>query len=294
MVPKSSPNRFCIGFLLFDQEIEFDEGKVVPIPEFAKVRADVEERLNLDGYLYPPLSRRMTRGPEEDSEPEIIPHSERPAFLHPVYPSHDLFLNQQAVGTDPRKGIAGFVLHLLAFIFRTRLQFADWWLDGRISVKGYGQRMNGVLAEDATWIGSYISQACSVWRTWPQAEQTRFTSILYMFSRAASYEWDWEEFMIQYTVLDACWKMSETLFGLRSKGHGDRMAAMCSHFRLTWVHGVIDFKKMVELRNDLFHEALWVGERPGQSDLRSLGYSPGMRLWLLTKQLIRSFLKIGP
>src|SRR4029077_12273475 len=98
-----------------------------------------------------------------------------------------------------------------AFLFHTRLQFADWYYDGRIPIDWVGKT---VL--NPNQLGKYLSSAYKIWAAWPPEEQKRFTNILYMFSRRFAYEWEWEEFMIQYIIMDACWNISDKLFGIKA------------------------------------------------------------------------------
>jgi len=111
-----------------------------------------------------------------------------------------------------------------------------------------------------------------------------------MFSRSPSYEWDWEEFMIQYMVLDACWKMGERLCGLKCMGHKDRATRLMEHFSIRPEDYSFDLAEMVRLRNDLFHEALWFRQRPGAT-IGNLGYHMPTKMCMLNEQFIGAFLQ---
>lgn len=280
-----TPIRF--GFLPMNCLIEFDIGKIEPTPEFSKVSKMVEKRLNKDGYLYPPTVKTVASDMDGNNA-RTIPKTKRPAHLHPVPPSHDLFITPPKAESNLRECSAGFILHLLAFLFRTRLQFADWWFDGRIPIRH--KRGVGVIILNRVQLGNYLSHAYRVWSNWSDPEQRRFTNILYMFSRTQTYEWDWEEFVIEYMVLDACWRMGKDLFKFKAKRHRDRPLELCDHFGINHSQ-IVDIGKIVELRNDLFHETLWHGGRPGHT-IGNLGYCPGMKLWMLNEQLIGSFLQL--
>jgi hypothetical protein len=79
----------------------------------------------------------------------------------------------------------------------------------------------------------------------------RFTNILFMLTRAPSYEWDWEHFVIEYTVLDACYKTAEDLALVAVKGgHADRADRLCTAFGLQKNPALV--KEIVKLRNDFF------------------------------------------
>ena len=192
-----------------------------------------------------------------------------------------------------REGSAGFVIHLLAFLFATRLQFADWSFDGRVPLERrhrfWMHIMNPQQAERC------LDHSLKIWSCWPEPEKKRFTNILYMFSRGCTYEWDWEEFIVQYIVLDALWRMGQQLFGLSARTHKHRTRRLCEHFGLDVDNLIankwIDVDKMAELRNDLFHETLWHGGRPS-STIGRLGYSMPARMSVLNETLITKFLQL--
>lgn len=247
------------GFLPYKWEIQFDCGKITPIAQFDRALKYVEKLINKDEYIYPPIIKEVETDPKWNKK-RTIPKTKRPAYLFPLPPSHDLYISPIKPEQNIREGSAGFLIHLLAFLFRTRLQFSDWYFDGRIPIKRGNPHFRS-----ASQTGDYLSIAYKVWSSWPERERKRFTNILYMFSRADIYRWDWEEFIIQYMVLDACWAMAERLFGLRARSHGDRINKLCDEFSLTQFPKTVDIRGMVKLRNDLFHETLWFDGRPGST-----------------------------
>ena len=140
-----------------------------------------------------------------------------------------------------------------------------------------------------------LDQAFKTWAAWPELDQRRFTNILYMFSRTCVYQWDWEEFIIQYMVLDALWKMGERLFQLCAKKHEDRLRILCAHFSYD-VENWIDIKGLVTLRNDLFHETLWHRARPSSTAGKLTEKSPyymHVRMRIPIEMLIAKFLQIA-
>jgi hypothetical protein len=67
-----------------------------------------------------------------------IPNSDKPAPLFSMPASHSLVIVNPLVKDNLRNGDVGFLVHLLAFFFGTRLQFSDWRFDGKIPIR----RMN--------------------------------------------------------------------------------------------------------------------------------------------------------
>lgn len=202
-----SPAPIRFGFLPYKYVIEFDRGKIMPIPEFARVAKAVKKQLHEDGHLYPPVVQSVIVA---STFRRKKPKTKRPAHLYPVPPSNDLYITTPRLEPNVREESAGFVIHLLAFLFRTRLQFANWFYDGRIPVDFNG---TFVLVRNPLQVGDYLSKAYETWFNWPELERTRFTNILYMYSRVSAYEWDWEQFTLEYMILDACWKMGRNCLG---------------------------------------------------------------------------------
>jgi len=116
------------GFLPCEYTIEFEGGIISPVSNYDEVLARVERNAHEDGFLYPPLSWRVNESGEE------IQKTERPAHLHPVTVSHELALHFSGTAENLRRGPSGIVVHLLAYLFGIRLQFEDWWFDGRRSI----------------------------------------------------------------------------------------------------------------------------------------------------------------
>ena len=245
------------GFLPCDWIFDFDGGTISPIPEIYKVRKRVEKYTNEDGFLYPPLSHRVQLEPRTNKILRKIPGTERPAHLHRVPPSHELRLRVSGTTEELRKGPGAFVIHLLAYLFGMRLQFHDWWFDSRVPIR-MGQthniHPNKATAED------FLSHCYRVWQGWLPNEQKLITNVLFMHSRAPSYEWDWERFAIEYMVLDGCWKLAELRYGITGKNHSQRIRRLCQRFGIPYDKKHV--KKLITLRNNLFHETLWDGSQP--------------------------------
>jgi hypothetical protein len=253
------PIRF--GFLPFEGTIEFAAGKIVPVSAFYDNLKAIKKSLHRDGHLYPPIQKQQRTDVLRGNVTRTIPKTKRPAFLYRVPSSHEIYITSSFNEPNIRKGSAAFVLHFLAFIFGTRLQFSDWFVDGRIPVRDNAAASRVVI--DPSDSGRLLDMAYRVWSRWPKPERTRFTNILYMYSRTSAYEWDWERFTIQYMILDACWKMAEHLWKLTSVPHEERIRVLCQELSVQLNIKDMDPKKIAALRNNLFHETLWHGGQPG-------------------------------
>jgi hypothetical protein len=254
--------RDYFGFLPYRWTIEFDGGKISPIPEFEENATWIDKYTNEDGFLYPPIEHRVEVDPGTMKPWKEIPRTGRAAHLHRVPPSHELCLFEPGKSEEVRKGPESVIIQLLAYLFGVRLQFYDWWVDSRLPIteraRTHGIRFTAKTAE------GFLSHCYKTWKSWGEGEQKLITNVLFMHTRAPSYEWDWERFTIEYMVLDACWRLATQLSKIQPKDyvpHGKRIEVLCQEFRIPSREDLI--KDIVYLRNDLFHETLWDGRQPG-------------------------------
>lgn len=270
-----------LGFLPVERTIRFSGGAFVLLDDYQDVAGAVWAATNADRFVYPPLEKRMRATqpkvqdgnvfPEEQWDWEEIQKTERPAHLHRLPPSHELQLDEPPFENNLRKHDGAFLMYLTGYLYGYRLQFYDWWFDGRVNMKS-SHNIN-VRDEKAT---DFLSMSYANWKTWSPDMRKYFTNILYMNSRSELYEWDWERFMIAYMVFDACYAYAEQRGEVRSPTHKGRFEAMCKQYGLYFDAAVSE--KIVGLRNDLFHEALWDGGQPCSSGgQRSFCYTEFLR-----------------
>ena len=127
MTDSIAPIRF--GFLPYKWDLSFRSGKILTVREFDDGLKSLKKYLHEDGYFYPPMQKTITH--DSKGKSRTIPKTKRPTHLFRLPASHELHVMFQPE-PDIREGSAGFVIHLLAFLFGTRLQFADWFFDGRV------------------------------------------------------------------------------------------------------------------------------------------------------------------
>jgi hypothetical protein len=258
-----------IGFLAVAQDISFDGGELLLLPEYAENAAYVDTRTHQDGFVYPPeveaYERHIERSPEGQllikTEQTPLPKTRRPATLYRLLPSHELRLPQVVLRDAPRFGDASFVLQAIAFAYGVRLQFFDWWFDGRVPIHpGTAWHVTRETVADFT------SSAYRVWQGYGPDSQKLIINLLYTTTRAISYHFDWERFIFSYMVLDGCFALAKAHHGVTANSHGSRIQAMCTHFGIPI--RADSLTKIVALRNKLFHESLWadrvLGSQGGQ------------------------------
>lgn len=254
-----------VGFLPIGRAFRFAGGSFAPVEEFQESLAAVQDRTNVDNFLYPPTERRQTAEfidketgnfiPEEKREWREVPGIERPALLHRLPPSHRISLDSPPADGALRESDGAFLMHLLGYLFGHRMQFYDWWFDGRVAMKSAHHLVIRLQNESP-----FLSTSYAAWRSWPVACRKRFTNALYMLSRAPTHEWDWERFVIYYMVFDALYRVAHETAKVKSTSHAGRLSAMCRAFGL--YQNSAHFDAIVSLRNELFHETLWSGSQP--------------------------------
>jgi hypothetical protein len=247
------------GFLPINKTIEWNYGSATPTHDFDRMILNIKEHVNADGYIYPPsIAEYIAESPEstKDSWTEIQKTS-RPALLHKLPISHQIKLTygENNSKEEFRNNDGAFLMQFIGFLFGYRLQFRDWWHDGRIFMKG---RRWSILKPGTE--SKFISKAYETWLAWKRTEQTRFTNILFMHNRSDHYEWDWEKFNINYMVFDACYKMFEEIQGSKKFRHRERFDGLLEFYNIQFIRDHVD--QIISLRNNLFHETIWDGGQP--------------------------------
>ena len=222
-------------------------------PEFGRAKHWVERYVNEDGFVYPPISHKA-RIDAITGKKSRIPRTTRPALLHKMPPSHDLALRGTGDIRKGRVGLAGFVTQCFAFLFGTRLQFSDWWVEGRIPIKPTTSvHVNTETAEN------FVSKAIDTWKKFDRRGRLTVSNILYLYAKSGSLEWDWERFQMEYTVFDACHALVSRQESWPSVPHKKKFKKVCQCYGLRYNGRLV--RKFVYLRNNLIHEALWDGGR---------------------------------
>ncbi|QBB69335.1 hypothetical protein ELE36_02510 [Pseudolysobacter antarcticus] len=256
------------GFLKAPITIRFNNGWIKPCPDHASVLASIEEREHRDGYLYPPCISSWSQCLGSADDPVPIPNTTRPAAVFGLMPSHDIHVADFEEGGDFRHEDGALLVHLIAFLYETRLQFDGWKFDGRIRTRVGSFLFREDVAEH------FIASVYDRWKTWTPELRRRFITILYMFGRAQSCLWEWERFSQHYMVFDALYAFQLKNGGQKIGGHGKRLIHMCNLFGVAADETM--FENFIKLRNALLHEALWDNSTPGEA----MGKDPNVDKWL--------------
>jgi len=275
------------GFLFFDDQLSFHGFLIKPVDNYKDVAKEVEEYVNQDGFIYPPMSHKVKLEAISGRVVEEITKTYRPAVFYQLPASHEIILKNSKNKNITREGLLGLILHSLAYMFGTRLQFHDWWFDSRIPVKVTTHNINF----DKNDLEHFLDHTLNKWKSWDSKNQKLFITILYMLSKSACYEWDWERFAIEYMIVDACFRLSQDLGLLQSRRrirHRERIKKLCEAFDIP--HDEAYINDIVDIRNNLFHEITWGDGLPGRAG-SSKTYKMGDDLRRLNQRLILAILE---
>jgi hypothetical protein len=87
------------GFLPIEREIEWDNGKAIPLEDISDRINKISKKTNEDGYIYPPETSRYRANPvgkngkilfSDELEWKEISKTRRPALLHKLPISHKI------------------------------------------------------------------------------------------------------------------------------------------------------------------------------------------------------------
>lgn len=232
------------GFLPKEVDFEFSCGEVRPRKEHDQVVEKWKAYALRDKRIYPP----------------------KPPYLLLGLPwTH--YLSLSGVGEDQeslRRGIGGFLIQLLGFLYGYRVQFHHWWIDGRVSTVSEAP----YFVHPSCPIPACVDKALETWLAWDDTTQRVIANALYLFLRTDIYEFMWERFAAEYMVYDAAFKVASNsglirgLIKTRIK-HEERFKKMAQLFNLSepppneWGKDWNTF--FSDLRNDLLHEVRWDG-----------------------------------
>lgn len=237
------------GFVPFRQTVEAQAATITALGSFDEALAEHQARTARDGYVYPNLSWRAS-----GELPQPWP-------LHRLPATHRIETTETYSREYFRGGMGAFIVHFFGFLMGRRCQFADWWVDGRISTYNW----NGFELHREWEVRRSLDAAVTVWLALPVGKRAVAVNALFLHSRALSYFWDWERFQAEYQVLDSLFALAQQLLGktVTPTGHAGRIASLIDTYELA--PDAERVGKIVALRNDLVHESLWSEGMPTSS-----------------------------
>ncbi len=237
------------GSLLVPFSTAFDGVRIEPVQNHEDVVKAVLSIANKDGYFYPPTIQTYEVSLKTGKPRRRIKNTERPACVYHLPVTHTISV-EKPVSTIINFEDAGLLVHLLAFVFGARLQFSEWRIEGRVPTES---NQNIHISTDTA--SHFLEATYQRWCNWPTEKRQRFVNILYVYTRAKSLEWDWDEFMWQYTTFDALYKLYSELSGKKASSHPKRFELICNELGLKYEQERI--ADICKARRLLVHEAMW-------------------------------------
>ena len=249
---REAPGEY-FGFLPRPIRCEFHGIAMEPVPDYASASGWIASHTDHDGFVPPPYEQIGSFDPRTmqllavKGAPTVAPLFKLPASHLVKFPS--------GLAKELHRTHASFIIHLAAYLFDTWVQFENWWFSARVPVTGG----HAPAVSDST-VQHFVAHCYDTWRSWPEKDQVRTTNLLFMHCRAPSYSWEFEQFTFEYLVTDACWRSAARTQQLSDPRHEERIIKLCEFFGIPQEAAAI--KEIIDLRNDLVHEALWAGMQP--------------------------------
>jgi hypothetical protein len=244
------------GTLLIPFRASFRGVSIEPFENHERISNSLTSIANKDGYFYPPTVQTYQVS-SRTGKPRRIKNTARPASVYHLPATHSINIENPAA-IDINFEDAGLFIHLLAFLFGTRLQFSEWRMEGRVPINS---NHNISISEEVA--AHFLESVYCEWREWPEESRKRFVNILYVYTRAKSLEWDWDAFMWQYTTFDALYKLYSELCGKTADSHPKRFNLVCDAFGIQYKKELIN--DICNARRLLVHEAMWVDTSIGHA-----------------------------
>lgn len=241
------------GFLTSPVEFQFNDVCITVCENYEKNLESVINNSNLDGYFYPPQVVSYESNLISVEKKKKINRSERPAQVFHLPASHKIVIDNTILCENPECSTEALIIHLLSFLYDTRLQFEEWRFEGRVLVKKNSKSF--IFSEEIAQ--HFLAHVHEWWLTQNSTIKTKFINIVYMHCRAKNIESNWDRFIHQYMVFDAIWNLFKSDNKKPFIPHKKRMEFLCQHYEIVFDDETIT--KICQLRNELFHEALWSG-----------------------------------
>ena len=245
------------GFLQIPLEGGFAGIAITPLSDHKDRLAWLNQHCNKDGFFYPPQVSTYEIDLVTRKKRKKVEKTTRPASVYHLPASHQILIDASVSPVGESFGDEALIIHLLAYVYGTRLQLARWRFDGRVPIKP----VHNISITEQTCL-DFLRHTYAWWRDLTADQRTRFVNILYVHTRARSLEWEWDAFIYQYMTFDALFRLHTEIRPSKSTiSHKQRFAVMCSEYGIPDNDDLIN--KIYLARNELFHEAMWTGSTIG-------------------------------
>jgi len=232
------------GYLPFPFNLQFSGGRVTALPSLNKAIQTVKRRMHPNLYIYPTAKQKRIR---------------RPGSFHRLPSTHNIELYKAFASQEQaRYADAGFVMHLLGFLYGRRCHFHGWWVDGKIL---FPEEIDHSIPT-AHQAENIISRSLETWQAFGDRQRAASINVLLLHTRTQVYDLEYERFSCEYQLFDAVYALAHP----KDEGqasHGKRIRSLCNEYKIPFEEELV--KKIVDLRNNLLHEAIWDDRMPGEA-----------------------------
>lgn len=267
------------GFFIDDFSLKVGPYVIEPVKNHETIVKKMLKLKRSDGFYYPIQCTKR----ENPSTGKLrkIPNSEKPAHLYTLPATHIIHeKNDQELSDDFRYNDGALLIRLLAVLYDCRAQFHDWQYDTRFPLK-----QDGISIFTESELERLINKVFNAFSTWSVESQNHYNNILYLHTRCPAYEWEWEQFIMEYMVTDSLWRLFTRLYSQKEVPHSKRIETMCSFLHVHYDKDEVE-NRIVKFRNVLFHEGFWGEATPGFSQKNSEPFYANLSLRKLNHRLI--------
>ncbi len=202
------------------------------------------------GIILPPIEAAYASGPSGEEE---VPGTRRTASLYTLPVTHRVTLTGKPPTSEEtsRYGLLGFVVLFFGFLLGLRTQFAGWRVAGASP-----SRSHVSFVASPREAARCIELARPAWDALGAAERTILLNVLSEHHRAHGLDWDWDRFLHRYMLVDACYRIHRGP-GRSTVPQREQWALLAERCGIPREDDHV--RRLVDLRNELFHEALWSG-----------------------------------
>ena len=256
------------GYLPFPFTLQFSGGRVTALPNLSKAIRIMEKRMHPNLYIYPIAKQKRSR---------------RPGSFHRLPSTHTVELEKAFASQEQaRYEDAGFVMHLLGFLYGHRCHFHGWWVDGKVL---FPEEIDHSFPT-AQQAENIISRSLQTWQAFGDRQRAAAINVLLLHTRTQVYDLQYERFSCEYQLFDAVYALAHPKEDGQAP-HGKRIRSLCKDFEIPFEEELT--KKIVDLRNDLLHEAIWDARMPGEAR-SDFSFYASLHLHKLTKRAILALL----
>ena len=256
------------GYLPFPFTLQFSGGRVTALPNLNKAIKIMQKRMHPNLYIYPTAKQKKSR---------------RPGSFHRLPSTHSIELDKAFASQEQaRYEDAGFVMHLLGFLYGHRCHFHGWWVDGKVL---FPEEIDHSIPT-AHQTEAIISRSLETWQKFANRQRAGAINVLLLHTRSQVYDLEYERFSCEYQLFDGVYALAHPKEG-RQASHGKRLRSLCEEFEIPYEEELAN--KIVNLRNNLLHEAIWDDRMPGEAR-SDFSFYASLHLHKLTKRAMLAVL----